>query len=63
MVTVFVSILALVVLLGAGCASPSPKNDQSTSANQSNLRQLTPPAPPVSDPVIPPEAKNIPRPY
>lgn len=52
--------LSATILFGAGCLT---KNEKTISAGELNLRQPAPPASPVSDPVIPPEAKNVPKPY
>lgn len=51
------------VAFGAGCSLPFGKT---ASAPQAGLGTLTQPAPaqaPTSEPVIPPEAANVPRPY
>ncbi|MCI0479293.1 hypothetical protein L0Y59_02005 [Candidatus Uhrbacteria bacterium] len=50
------------VAFGAGCSVPfvgGTPNDASTPV----LRQPAPAKPPAEQPVIPPEAANVPRPY
>ncbi|MBU1033094.1 MAG: hypothetical protein ABII13_00655 [Patescibacteria group bacterium] len=49
-----------VTLLGAGC---NKSGTASASVNVSELKQPAQAATPKKSPEIPPEAKNIPRPY
>ncbi|MFH1078190.1 MAG: hypothetical protein V1745_02840 [Patescibacteria group bacterium] len=51
------------VMFGAGCSLPFGKTASAPQAEAGTLRQPTAAQAPTAEPVIPPEAANVPRPY
>jgi hypothetical protein len=57
----FALLAASLMFLGAGCSYGSSANQASKEAASAGS-QVNPPPMPTASPIIPPEAKNVPKP-
>lgn len=55
--------LAVCACVGAGCPLSKQTAPAAPKVNVNQMRQPAPAAAPSKEPVIPPEAANVPRPY